>query len=83
MDENALKDGEKVRILGASGNLTNDDKMDFYNLIVVESLETGKEVNVLMLNYIHVGESPQTLNFISYDTPMGKLAARPEGVQDN
>jgi len=75
MDENALKDGEKVRILGASGNLTNDDKMDFYNLIVVESLETGEEVNVLMINYIHTGEGPQTLDFISYDTPMGKLAA--------
>lgn len=73
MDETALKDGEKVRIIGASGNLTNDDEMNFYNLIVVESLETGNVVNVLMVNYIFVDENNRDLNFISFETEMGKL----------
>lgn len=75
IDNTALKDGENVRIIGASGNITNEDEMDFYNLIVVKSLETGKVVNVLMINYIFVDEYNRDVNFISFDTPMGKLSA--------
>ncbi len=75
IDNAALKDGEEIRILGASGNLTNDDEMDFYNLVVVESLETGKVVNVLMLDYIFVDENNRDLNFISFETQTGKMYA--------
>ncbi|MCR9173519.1 MAG: hypothetical protein NXI10_13545 [bacterium] len=73
MDDSALEDGEDVRILGASGNLTSDDEMDFYNLIVVESLETGKTVNVLMPTYIFVDEYSRELQFYSFKTTFGRI----------
>lgn len=73
MDDAALEDGEDVRIIGASGNLTSDDKMEFYNLIVVESMKTGKTVNVLMPTYMLVDEYNREVQFYSFKTTMGRL----------
>ena len=73
MDDTALEDGEDVKIIGASGNLTSEDEMDFYNLVVVKSLKTGKTVNVLMPDYIYVDGGNRNVQFISFKGEMGRL----------
>ncbi|MBU2019502.1 MAG: hypothetical protein KJ941_07645, partial [Bacteroidetes bacterium] len=68
-----LKDGDYVEILGASGNLSSEHKMDFYNLIVVRSLESGDTINILCTNYFQINPNNPKTRFISNTTKMGKL----------
>lgn len=74
-----LKDGDHVEILGMSGNLTEEHKIDFYNLVVVRSEETGDTINVLLTNYYaNLSHDPRT-RFISNSSTVGKLI---ESVDD-
>lgn len=81
----ALKDGEKVEILGASGNLTREHTIDFYNLVVVRSLETGDTVNVLVTSYFKPEKNDKIQTFLSNNTVMGKVIERQndEGKPNN
>lgn len=72
IDTSALKDGDYVQILGLSGNLTQEHKHNFYNLIPVVSERTGDTVNVLMTTFFHKTSSRRT-RFMSNSTGMGKL----------
>lgn len=47
LNDTVLVDGETVEILGMSGNIPVGTDIDFYNLVVVRSLENGDTVNVL------------------------------------
>lgn len=47
LNDTVLVDGETVEILGMSGNIPTGVEIDFYNLVVVRSLENGDTVNVL------------------------------------
>lgn len=73
IDNSLLKDGDKVEILGSSGNLSSEHHIDFYNLVVVRSLETGDTINVLVTNYFMADlNNPETM-FISNSSNIGKL----------
>lgn len=73
IDDEVLKDGEYVEILGASGNLTSDHKHDFYNLIVVRSEKTGDTINVLSTSFFMLDENNSRTQFISNKSKIGKL----------
>ena len=71
INDSILKDGDRVQILGSSGSLTKEHKIDFYNLVVVKSLETGDTVNVLLTNYFMADlNDPETI-FITNSSVMG------------
>lgn len=80
IDNSILEDGDYVRILGCSGNLTREHEIDFYNLIVVVSERTGDTLNVLVTNYYQVDENDPNTRFISNSSLVGKLL---EGISDN
>ena len=76
IDNDILKDGDRVEILGSSGNLTEEHTIDFYSLVVVKSLETGDTVNVLVTNYFMSDlNDPETV-FMSNSSVAGKLMER-------
>jgi hypothetical protein len=81
IEQGALKDGEKVQILGASGNLTKEHKIDFYNLVVVRSLETGDTVNVLVTTFFQADQNDPETVFISNTSLAGKLFENPEDLE--
>jgi hypothetical protein len=81
IDQHALKNGEKVRILGASGNLTKEHKIDFYNLVVVQSIETGDTVNVLVTTFFDANHDNPEVVFISNTSIAGKLFENPEDLE--
>ncbi|AEA45232.1 hypothetical protein [Fluviicola taffensis] len=68
-----LKDGDKVLILGSSGNLTEEHKIDFYNLVVVKSLRTGDTLNVLVTTFFQSDLNDPETTFISNTSSEGKL----------
>lgn len=73
IDTSVLKNGQYVKILGSSGNLTRDHEMDFYNLIVVRSEETGDTINVLTTTYYQVDLNDSRTRFLSNSSGIGKL----------
>lgn len=73
INDSILKDGDYVKILGSSGNLTKDHEIDFYNLVVVKSEETGDTINVLVTNFYQVNLNNPRTRFISNSSLMGKL----------
>ena len=81
IDTGALKDGEKVEILGSSGNLTENHKVDFYNLVVVRSLESGDTVNVLITSFFQATSNPETV-FMSNTSIMGKAFENADEIKD-
>lgn len=81
LDTTALKDGEKVQILGASGNLTEEQQIDFYNLVVVRSLESGDTVNVLVTNFFQPTSNPET-KFLSNTSEIGKAFENLDDLKD-
>lgn len=81
IDTAALKDGERVKILGSSGNLTENHKIDFYNLVVVRSLESGDTVNVLVTNFFQAGPDPET-KFLSNTSLIGKAFENSDDLKD-
>lgn len=81
LDTAALKDGENVEILGASGNLTEEQQVDFYNLVVVRSLESGDTVNVLVTNFFQPTSDPKT-KFLSNTSLMGKAFENSDDLKD-
>lgn len=81
LDTAALKDGENVEILGASGNLTEEQQVDFYNLVVVRSLESGDTVNVLVTNFFQPTSDPKT-KFLSNTSLIGKAFENSDDLKD-
>lgn len=73
INDTVLKDGEEVEILGSSGNLTKEHKIDFYNLVVVRSLETGDTVNVLVTSFFQADLNDPKTKFLSNSSIMGKI----------
>lgn len=71
--DGVLKDGDSVEILGASGNITEDVKMSFYNLVVVRSLRTGDTVNVLTTSFSQQDLDDGITRFFSNASFVGKL----------
>ncbi|MNU85183.1 hypothetical protein D3C71_749210 [compost metagenome] len=82
IDTTALKDGEKVEIIGSSGNLTKKHHIDFYSLVVVKSLETGDTVNVLVTNFFMADLDNPQINFISNTSTAGMLLENVESSED-
>ena len=73
IDNTILKDGDYVEVLGSSGNLTEEHNIDFYNLVVVRSEETGDTVNVLVTNFYQSNLNNPRTRFISNSSLIGKL----------
>lgn len=73
INDTILKDGDYVEILGSSGNLTREHEIDFYNLVVVRSEETGNTINVLVTNFYQADLNNPRTRFISNSSLMGKL----------
>jgi hypothetical protein len=62
MDTTVLQNSDKVQILGCSNKTTKDQKIDFYNLVVVKSLATGDTINILAVNYFPVNlDNPEIM----------------------
>jgi hypothetical protein len=76
IDNSLLKDGDYVQILGSSGNLTREDPINFYNLVVVVSEQTGDTINVLVTNYYMADLNNKRTRFISNSSVIGKLTER-------
>jgi hypothetical protein len=74
IDNSLLEDGDYVQILGSSGNLTPDDPINFYNLIVVISERTGDTINLLVTNYYMADLNNRRTRFISNSSVIGKIA---------
>lgn len=73
INDTILKDGEEVEILGSSGNLTKEHAIDFYNLVVVRSLETGDTVNVLVTSFFQADLNDPKTKFLSNSSLVGKV----------
>lgn len=73
INDTILKDGDYVEILGSSGNLTRNHEIDFYNLVVVKSEQTGDTINVLVTNFYQADLNKPRTRFISNLSLMGKL----------
>lgn len=73
INDSILKNGDYVEILGATDKLSNEDKFEFYNLIVVRSERTGDTVNILTTKYFVVEPNNPRTQFISGSSLMGKL----------
>lgn len=73
IDNSILEDGDSVQILGNSGNISRDDEITFYNLVVVRSLRTGDTINVLTGNYFMANMKNPITRFYSNTSPIGKI----------
>lgn len=73
MDPYILKDGEEIEIIGKSDKITPEHKIDFYNLVVVRSLETGDTINVLATTFIHPGQNGAHVKYISTESTHGLI----------
>ncbi len=73
IDNSVLEDGDSVQILGNSGNISRNDKITFYNLVVVKSLRTGDTINVLTGNYFMADMNDPITRFYSNTSPIGKI----------
>jgi hypothetical protein len=82
INDSILKDGDYVRILGSSGNLTEEHEIDFYNLVVVESEETGDTVNILVTNFYQSDLNDPRTQFLSNSSLEGKLVENFKDIQD-
>lgn len=82
IDPEILQDGDYVEILGSSGNLREDDKIDFYNLVVVRSERTGDTVNVLLTNYFMADLNNPRTRFLSNTSTIGKLIEKASSLKD-
>src|SRR5690606_31674181 len=76
INDTILKDGDRVRILGSSGNLTEEHEIDFYNLVVVRSEKTGDTINVLVTNFFQADLNNPYTRFISNTSVFGKILER-------
>jgi len=77
-----LKDGDYVEILGSSGNLTLDHEIEFYNLVVVRSIETGDTVNVLVTTFYEANLNNPKTRFMSNSSFAGKLIENISNLED-
>jgi hypothetical protein len=77
-----LKDGDYVEILGSSGNLTKEHEIEFYNLVVVRSLETGDTVNVLVTTFYEADLNNPKTRFMSNSSLVGKLFENTSNLED-
>lgn len=82
INDTILKDGDYVEILGSSGNLTREHEIDFYNLIVVRSEDTGDTVNVLVTNFYQSDLNNPRTRFISNSSISGKLLENVENFSE-
>ncbi len=82
INDTILKDGDYVEILGSSGNLTREHEIDFYNLIVVRSEDTGDTVNVLVTNFYQSDLNNPRTRFISNSSISGKLLENVENFNE-
>jgi hypothetical protein len=73
MDPYILQDGAEIEIIGKSDKITPEHKIDFYNLVVVRSIETGDTINVLATTFIHQGQNGAYMKFISTESAHGKI----------
>lgn len=73
MDPYILQDGAEIEIIGMSDKITPEHKIDFYNLVVVRSLETGDTVNVLATTFINQGQNGAYMKFISTESAHGLI----------
>lgn len=76
IDNKILKDGDYVEVIGSSGNLTKEHEIDFYNLVVVRSVETGDTINVLVTNFYQSDLNDPKTRFISNTSLIGKVVER-------
>lgn len=82
INDSILKDGDYVEILGSSGNLTRDHEIDFYNLVVVRSEETGDTINILVTNYYQADLNNSRTRFMSNSSNVGKIIERADNSED-
>ena len=71
-----LKDGDYVEILGSTDKVTKDDQQNFYNLVVVKCEETGDTVNVLVTSFFQSDLNNPRTRFISNSSVVGKIFER-------
>lgn len=81
--DSLLDDFDYVEILGLSGNLTQEHKIDFYNLVVVRSMDTGDTINVLVTNFYKGELMGRTTRFVSNNSTIGKLFESTEEFKKN
>jgi translation elongation factor P/translation initiation factor 5A len=77
-----LKDGDYIEILGSSGNLTKEHEIDFYNLVVVKSVETGDTINVLVTNFYQADLNNPRTRFMSNSSSAGKLMEQASNFEE-
>jgi hypothetical protein len=73
MDPYILQDGAEIEIIGMSDKITPEHKIDFYNLVVVRSVETGDTINVFATIYVHPNQHRKNMKFISTESPSGLI----------
>lgn len=73
MDPYILQDGAEIEIIGMSDKITTEHKIDFYNLVVVRSVETGDTINVFATIYVHLNQHKKNMKFISTESPGGLI----------
>lgn len=73
LNDSILKDGDQVRILGSTGKITEEHKIDFYNLVVVVSETTDDTINVLVTNFFQSNSNDPYVRFFSNTSLLGKI----------
>lgn len=81
-NDTILKDGDYVEIIGSSGNLTKEHKINFYNLVVVKSEKTGDTINLLLTNFYQSDLNNPRTRFISNTSTFGKLVENVDNSQE-
>ncbi len=73
IDNTILQNGDYVEVIGCSGNLTTEHKIDFYNLVVAVSERTGDTVNILVTSFFNINLNGRRTQFLSNATETGKI----------
>jgi hypothetical protein len=82
IDAYILQDGDEIEIIGKSDKITHEHKIDFYNLVVVRSVETGDTINVLATTFIQPGQNGSYMKFISTESKHGLILEAQSDKED-
>lgn len=77
-----LKDGDYIEILGSTDKLSMEGVHDFYNLVVVKSEATGDTINILLTSFYQADLNIPRIQFFSNSSTIGKVMERAKELKD-
>ena len=73
MQNDILKDGDYVKVIGSSARIERSKEVDFYTLVVVKAEATGDTINVLLTGSYDQKLDDARTQFLSNTSDVGKV----------